>query len=68
MNDDDREVWVLNDEGLYNLQRRSRLSMRKWVRANRSLIDEVAEMVKTGKKSAHFMAYEKTPAWIRGKN
>ena len=41
INDTDREGWVDNDEGLHQMQRRSRLSMRRFVRENRDLIDSV---------------------------
>lgn len=39
INDDDREQWVDNDEGLYNDWKRSRLSKRAYVRENRTEID-----------------------------
>ena len=68
INDAERERWVDNDEGLCNLQRRSRLSKRNWIRANRELIDEVINNVVGGKKQAHYMEYEPVPKWIRGLN
>jgi hypothetical protein len=58
VNDDDREGWVNNDEDLYLLWKRSRLSLRKFVRANRALIDEHVEARNK----------LKLPAWIRDKN
>lgn len=39
LNDKERELWVLNDEGLYNWQRSSRLSMRNFIRENRAELD-----------------------------
>ena len=39
LNDDDREQWINNDEGLYNWQRSSRLSMRNFIRQNRTELD-----------------------------
>ena len=36
MNDKEREMWVNNDEGLYNWFRESRLSMREFIRSNRA--------------------------------
>lgn len=39
MNDRERELWVLNDEGLYNDQRRSGLSVRSYIRQNRAALD-----------------------------
>jgi hypothetical protein len=56
-NDSERAAWVDNDEGLYNLQRRSRLSQRRWVRENRELIDTVIDGVTSGDVRAHFLAY-----------
>ncbi len=57
MNDTDRRQWVENDEGLYDLQQRSRLSLLKWVRANRTLIDEVAKNVVEGTRRQHYLKY-----------
>lgn len=39
LNDSEREMWVNNDEGLYNWFRSSRLSMREFLRQNRAEID-----------------------------
>jgi hypothetical protein len=39
LNDHERELWVANDEGLYLWHRRSRLSMRRFLRENRDEID-----------------------------
>ena len=41
LNDSDREEWVRNDEGLHNMWKRSRLSMRKFVRENRAVLDSI---------------------------
>jgi hypothetical protein len=65
MNDSEREQWVDNDEGLYNLMRRSRLGKRRWVRENPALIDSVIEQVTSGSKRQHFMAYDPVPKWVR---
>jgi len=40
-NDQERELWVLNDEGLYNWQRSSKMSMRKFIREHRKEIDDI---------------------------
>lgn len=57
MNDDERLDWVLNDEGLYLLFRRSGVSHpRKWIRQHRTLIDEVTGNVKSGRRPAHYLA------------
>jgi hypothetical protein len=57
MNDDDRRQWVDNDEGLYDMYRRSRLSMREFIRQNRKLIDEVAGKVVSGDQRPHYLKY-----------
>lgn len=57
MNDNDRTVWVDNDEGLYDLWCKSGLSMREFVRKNRALIDDLAEKVKTGAVRQHALKY-----------
>jgi hypothetical protein len=41
LNDEERRLWVLNDEGLYNWWRSSRQAIRAFIRANRKEIDEV---------------------------
>lgn len=56
-NDDERRQWILNDEGLYNLQRSSRLTMREFIRRNRAEIDAVIDNVLSGNKPAHYLAY-----------
>ena len=56
-NDEDRRQWVLNDEGLYCEWRRSRQSMRQWIRENRDLIDECIRTVTSGRKPAHYLRY-----------
>ena len=40
MNNEERELWVLNDETLYNDFKRSRKSMKVYLRFNREEIDE----------------------------
>ena len=39
MNDNERELWVRNDEGLYAMWQASRLAMRKFIRTHRTEID-----------------------------
>jgi hypothetical protein len=39
MNDEDREQWVNNEQGLYNWWRRSRKGITVFVRENRKEID-----------------------------
>ena len=40
MNDREREMWVNNDESLYNWWRPSRQSMRAFIRENRAELTE----------------------------
>jgi hypothetical protein len=39
MDDDERKLWIMNEEGLYREWIRSRLSMTKFCRENRKAID-----------------------------
>jgi len=39
MNDNERELWVRNDEGLYAMWQASPLAMRKFLRTHRTAID-----------------------------
>jgi hypothetical protein len=57
MNDKEREQWVSNDEGLYNWQRTSGLTMRSFLRKHRNEIDAVILNVRDGRKPAHYLAY-----------
>ena len=43
MNDTERELWVMNDEGLYMWWKSERTSVRKFVRGNRKEIDTTIE-------------------------
>lgn len=56
-NDESREEFVNNDEGLYDLWRRSGRGITVWVRENRAMIDEVIGVVMRGEKPAHYMKY-----------
>lgn len=40
MNDTERAQWVENDEALYIMRKESKLSLTKFVRENRKLLDE----------------------------
>lgn len=57
MNNREREEWINNDEGLHNWKRSSGLSMREFIKQNRTEIDAAIESVTSGKKPAHFLAY-----------
>lgn len=41
LNDDDREQWVNNDEGLYHLWKGSRQPMRQFIRESRAELDRL---------------------------
>jgi hypothetical protein len=57
INDTDRDQWIDNDEGLYNLWKRSRLAKRAFIRANRDLIDGAIEAMRSGRERQHYLAY-----------
>ena len=57
MNDNEREQWVDNDEGLYCRWRMHGGSKRAYVRAHRAEIDAAIENVTSGKKPAHYLGY-----------
>ena len=59
MNDTEREQWINNYEPLYNDQRRSRMSMRDFLRKNRAMIDAVIrrELNKEPAKPTYGSAY-----------
>lgn len=41
LNNDDRQQWINNDEGLYNWQRSSRQSMTAFIRENKTELDRI---------------------------
>lgn len=61
MNDADRQTWVDNDEGLYDMyrrwSRRNKGEKREFIRTHRHLIDEVCGAVATGKRRQHYLKY-----------
>lgn len=59
LNDNDREEWIKNDEGLHDWYRQSRLSMRAFIRQNRSDIDAAIIPALEGTKSAHHLKYDR---------
>jgi hypothetical protein len=65
INDEDRRQWIANDEGLYNWQRRSGLSMKAFIKKHRAEIDEVIGNVTSGKKRAHYLEYGQNPRRAR---
>jgi hypothetical protein len=56
-NDKEREQWVQNDEGLYDLWVASKRGITLWIKYNRKLIDSVIDNVLNGKKPAHYLKY-----------
>lgn len=57
INDNDRQQWVDNDEGLYDMWRRSGKGITVWVRENRALIDANIKAVNSGAVPAHSLKY-----------
>jgi len=61
MNDSDREDWVSNDEGLYDMAqqwlRRNKGGMRAFLREHREVIDEVVGQVTTGHRRPGYLKY-----------
>lgn len=45
MNDEERRLWVLNDEGLYNWWRSTKQPIRVFIRENRSELTECINRV-----------------------
>lgn len=60
MNNEERRLWILNDEGLYNLYQRSGLSMRMFIKTWKDTIDDVIDNVVSGKKRAHYLEYDRS--------
>jgi len=65
MNNEERRLWVLNDEGLYNMQQRSRKSMTEFVQDFQEEIDAVIGNVTKGRKPSHYLAYPTPPKFTR---
>jgi hypothetical protein len=57
MNDAEREQWIDNDEGLYDLWRRAGLSKREFLRRNRGDVDAAILPVLNNEKPAHHLKY-----------
>ena len=57
INDEERRLWILNDEGLYNWQRSSGLSLRDFIKEHRQEIDDVINNVTSGRRQAHYLEY-----------
>jgi len=43
MNNKEREMWVLNDEGLYNWWKASKMSMTKFIKENKDDLDQILD-------------------------
>ena len=57
INDNDREDWVNNDEGLYNWWQRSGVGITTFVRRHRQEIDIIIRATTEGTIPSHFLAY-----------
>lgn len=58
MDDREREMWVDNDEGLYDMWRSSGQSKRAFVRENRAFLDNAIGQVVGGTKRPHYLKYD----------
>jgi hypothetical protein len=65
INDEERRQWLLNDEGLYEMCRRSGRGEARWIRENRALIDEVIVNVQGGHKPQQYLKYGEGPTRYR---
>jgi len=61
MDDRERELWVRNDEGLYRDWRRSRLSMREYIKQNRAMLTEAIEAVLNRKPRQSYNRHHRNP-------
>ena len=43
MNDEERELWILNDEGLYNWYRSEHMGITSFIRKNRKELTDAIE-------------------------
>lgn len=57
LNDEERRQWVSNDEGLWLWFRSTRLPMTRFIRENRTEIDDAIRPILEGTKPAHHLAY-----------
>ena len=57
MNNRKREQWIDNDEGLYNWKRSTHLSMRAFIKENRTEIDQVIDNMVSGSRRQHYLVY-----------
>ena len=56
-NDEERRLWVLNDEELYLWWRGSRQSLRQFIRENRAELDRAIDGTVDGDRPQHYGAY-----------
>ena len=57
LNNQEREQWIDNDEGLYDWWKSSYMSKRDFIKVNRTEIDAAINNVLGGTKPAHYMKY-----------
>jgi hypothetical protein len=57
MNNQEREMWIDNDEGLYDWWKSSKLSKRQFIKEYRTGIDLVIKDVTTGRRCPHYLKY-----------
>ena len=49
MNDEERRLWVLNDEGLYDWFKSSRMGLYEFINANRTELTDIIDTAINGK-------------------
>lgn len=57
MNNEERRLWINNDEGLYDWWKESGLSMTAFIKENREEIDKAIQPVVDGEKPSHYLKY-----------
>jgi hypothetical protein len=58
INDIERRIWVLNDEKLFLLWRKDGRAIKKFIRDNRAIIDELIDRIMTAKEQLHYFINE----------
>lgn len=57
LDEEEIEQWVMNDEGLYNWWRGSKLPLSRFVHENRTVLTQAIRPVLEGTKPAHYLTY-----------
>ena len=57
LTNEERRLWLENDEGLYRMRISSGLSIYDFINKNRKQIDGVIKNILSGKKKSHYLVY-----------